>query len=215
VVIATENSQTGTGHDILSAAQYLIDQSADPASIFHDRLNTGAVGAIGHSQGAAGVLNAMVASGGLIKTVVPIELPAQMECSSAPSCADPTKLTGGSVFFVNGGDDAVISPSNPPAWAAATGIQSNRGYFDAAPAGTTKTWGTLVRANHNDVEGRPDCGGMWSCTAGVYGYLGYPTAWLTAQLFGDPDARAAFAPGTGEFYAPNANWVNQIGSAAQ
>ena len=35
------------------------------------------VGAFGHSQGATGAINAMVKSGGTIKTVIPIELPSR------------------------------------------------------------------------------------------------------------------------------------------
>ncbi|MBF6274352.1 MULTISPECIES: alpha/beta hydrolase [Nocardia] len=213
VVIATENRSTGTGVDIAGAARYLVERAADPASVFHDRLDTSAIGAVGHSQGATGVLNAMIDSGGLIRTAVPIELPAQSFCSNRLSCTDTRRLGGGSVFFVNGSDDALISPSQK-LWAL-PGLQSNQDYYEATPGSVTKVWGTLVGPNHNDVQGQPDCARASSpCTDGVYGYLGYPTAWLVARLWGCAGAAAAFAPGTGEFYAPNPHWANQIGAAA-
>jgi hypothetical protein len=216
VVIATENQGTGSGVDIAGAARYLIAQAARPDSIFHDHLDTGAVGAIGHSQGASGVLNAMIGSNGLIKTAVPLELPAQVFCSgNTATCPDSRKLRSGSVFYVNGGDDALISPSRQPPWPPG-GLQSMEAYYAATPASVTKVWGTLIHANHNDVQGQPDCAGASApCTTGVYGYLGYPTAWLVAQLWNCDAARRAFEPGTGEFYASNPNWANQIGALAR
>ncbi|NKY53559.1 poly(ethylene terephthalate) hydrolase family protein [Nocardia vermiculata] len=214
VVIATENRRTGNGTDILRAARYLIDRAADPKSPFHDRLDTSAIGAIGHSQGATGALNAMIASSGSIRTAVPMHLPAQALCSKRLSCTDPTRLTRGSVFFVNGSDDALISPSRAQ-WKI-PGLQSNFDYYRATPASVTKVWGTLVGPNHNDVQGQPGCAEASSpCTDGVYGYLGYPTAWLVARLQNCPHAAAAFAPGTGEFYAPNPHWGNQTGANAR
>ncbi|RDI48911.1 poly(ethylene terephthalate) hydrolase family protein [Nocardia mexicana] len=215
VVIAPENRSTGSGTDIAGAARYLIDAARDPSSIFHDRLDTAAVGAVGHSQGASGAVNAMANSDGLIKTAVPMELPAEAFCSgNLISCADVRGLTSGSVLFVNGADDALISPSNQPPWQS-QGLQSNRAYYDATPASLTKAWGTLVRANHNDPQGQPDCAeASVPCTTGVYGYLGYPTAWLMAQLQNCGEAQAAFTPNSGEFYTPNPNWSNQIGTTA-
>jgi len=215
VVIATENQNTGSGADIAGAAKYLIDRAADPASIFHNRLNTDAIGAMGHSQGATGVLNAMMNSGGVIKTAIPIELPIQALCFDAVRCADTGKLRSGSVFFVNGSNDVFISPSDP-LLAALPGLQSDRQYYNATPASVTRAWGTLNGSNHNDIQGQPDCAGAsFPCTTGVYGYLGYPTAWMMAQLQGDETARAAFTPGSGEFYRPNPDWSNQIGSIAR
>ncbi|MFF0487709.1 hypothetical protein ACFYTQ_01670 [Nocardia sp. NPDC004068] len=211
VVVATENQNTGSGDEILSAARYLIDQAADPASVFHDKLNTAAVGAIGHSQGATGAVNALIESDGLIETAVAVEIPAQMFCSTPRRCVDTHRVSSGSVFFVNGADDAFVSPSeNLP---GLTGLQSNHAYYDAVPPGVPKTWGTLNRANHNDIQGQPDCArASIPCTSGVQGYLGYPTAWLAARLWGADDARRAFEPGTGEFYRPNPEWRNQIGA---
>ncbi|WP_433565632.1 hypothetical protein ACQP1O_10550 [Nocardia sp. CA-151230] len=210
VVIATENSATGSGIDIAGAVDTLLSLAADPGSVFHDRLDPEAIGAVGHSQGATGVLNAMMRSGGRIKTAVPIELPVQLSCLLV-SCPDTHGLAGGSVFFVNGSADTVISPSEQTLPPMAVGLQSLRAFYDAVPAGVQKAWGTLVGPNHNDVQGQPDCAdASWPCTSGVSGYLGYPTAWLVARLLGRADAQRAFAAGSGEFLAPNPLWTNQI-----
>ncbi|MGW4243609.1 poly(ethylene terephthalate) hydrolase family protein [Nocardia sp. NPDC004722] len=208
VVIATENAATGSGVDIAGAVDKLLALAADPASVFHDRLDANAIGAVGHSQGATGVLNAMANSGGRIRTAIPIELPAQIWCLTG-ACADTGRITQGSVFFVNGSADTVISPSEQAVPRQVAGLESEHAYYDAVPAGIPKAWGTLVGPDHNDVQGQPDCANAsWPCTSGVAGYLGYPTAWLAARLLGDEAARRAFAPG-GEFTTPNPLWTNQ------
>lgn len=211
VVIASENSQTGSGREILAAADYLVAQADDPDSMFHDKLATESIGAMGHSQGATGVLNAMAASEGRITTIVPVEIASQAFCGSRALCAEPRRLTGGSVFFVNGSADTTVSPSTQPLPWQLIGSQSNQAFYETTPI--AKVWGTLVGPNHNDIQGQPGClPGIDLCADGVYGYLGYPTAWFAAQLLGREDARRAFTTGSGEFYAPNPHWINQIGS---
>ncbi|MEC3954336.1 hypothetical protein VMT65_14950 [Nocardia sp. CDC153] len=210
VVIATENAATGSGVDIAGAVDRLLALAADPGSVFHGRLDPDAIGAVGHSQGATGVLNAMMNSGGRIETAVPIELPAQMWCF-AGGCPDTHRMTEGSVFFVNGSADTIISPSDQALPPQIAGLQSVRAYYDAVPGTVPKAWGTLVGPNHNDVQGQPDCAeAAWPCTSGVFGYLGYPTAWLAARLLGDASAQRAFVTGTGEFLTPNPRWASQI-----
>lgn len=212
VVIGTENQNTGSGVDIRKSLDYLLAQDDDPTSMFFGKLDKTAVGAVGHSQGASGVLNAMRDSGGAIKTAVPLELPAQHFCSTSTSCADTRSLTTGSVFFVNGSADGLISPSQQLVPWQAEGLQSNQAYYEATPANLAKVWGTLNGPNHNDVQGQPDCAAASvPCTTGVYGYLGYPTAWLLAQLCGDATARDAFRSGS-EFFTPSPNWRNQVGN---
>jgi hypothetical protein len=215
VVIAAENKNTGTGADILSAAKYLVQQESEASSIFFHKLNTSEIGAVGHSQGATGVLNAMEQSSGAITTAVTLELPAQQWCSSSANCADTRKLTSGSVFFVNGSADGLISPSTQLLPWQLNGLQSDQAYYQATPAPLAKAWGTLNGPNHNDPQGQPDCAAANSpCANGVYGYLGYPTAWLMDRLDGDARAHSAFVTGTGEFFTETTNWSNQTSNIA-
>lgn len=214
VVIGTENQNTGSGVDIRKSLDYLLAQDGDPASVFYGKLDKAAVGAMGHSQGASGVLNALRDAGGAITTAVPLELPAQHFCSNSSSCADTRSLTTGSVFLVNGSADGLISPAQQLLPWQTEGLQSNQAYYEATPANLAKAWGTLNGPNHNDVQGQPDCAAASvPCTTGVYGYLGYPTAWLMAQLRGDAAALDAFRPG-GEFGTSSPNWSNQVSAVA-
>jgi hypothetical protein len=205
VVIATQDQQTGTGQTILDGVNFMVHANSDPASTFFHKLNVNQIGAFGHSQGAGGAGNALIKSAGLIKTVVPIELPARVWCTLGPNCFEPANLTSGSVFFIDGSTDFPISP--PTQTPQTSGEQSVQAFYDATPGSVRKLKGTLIGPNHNDVQGQPDCAhAMFPCVNGVYGYLGYPTAWFMYQLQGDAVAHGAFVNGTGEMFSETKNW---------
>jgi hypothetical protein len=203
VIIATEDQNTGPGQTILDAANTLITANSNPG-MFQGKLDITNVGAIGHSQGATGAINAVIKSAGAIKTVIPIELPKQNLCSSPINCVDTTNLTTGSVFFVDGSLDP-FSPPNQDA--TVSGEQSIAAYYTAVPAGVAKLKGTLIGPTHNDVTGQPSCQhAKVPCLFGVYGYLGYPTAWMMDRLQANAAAHAAFVNGTGEMFHQPLNW---------
>jgi hypothetical protein len=202
VIIATEDQMTGPGQTILDAASFLIAANSNPG-MFQNKLDITNIGAIGTSQGAGGAINALIKSAGTIKTVIPIELPAQIWCSTPP-CVDTSHLAAGSVFFVDGSLDFVSPPNQDP---SATGLQSVAAYYNAVPAGVAKLKGTLIGPTHNDVTGQPDCThAKVPCLLGVYGYLGYPTAWMMDRLQGNATAHAAFVNATGEMFSQPLNW---------
>jgi hypothetical protein len=170
------------------------------------KLDVTEIGALGHSQGAVGVINAAIKSGGSIKTVVPIELPPRMFCSSTINCADTTNLRARSVFFIDGSRDG-ISPAQQFSWER--GQQSIAAYYSATPDSVRKVKGTLIGPDHLDLVGQPSCSAAplgFLCTNGVYGYLGYTTAWMMAELQGDAYAARAFMKSSGEIFSETANW---------
>jgi hypothetical protein len=204
VVVATEDPNPGAGATILDSAKFMIRANDDSASLFYHKLDINQVGSFGHSQGATGAINALLKSSGSIKTVVPIELPAQIWCANPQKCVDTKDLVAGSVFFIDGSKDP-ISPPVQPSWF--TGEQSIAAYYDATPASVNKLKATLLLGEHNDIQGQPDCPkNLTGCTNGVYGYLGYPTAWFMDRLQGDAYAHGAFVSGTGEIFSETKNW---------
>jgi hypothetical protein len=209
VVIATRDRFTGDGLTIWDAATFLINANTDPQSIFNNKLDTAHVGAIGHSQGAAGAIRAMNASAGKITTVIPIELPGQQFCFCAPNdVLDTASITQGSVFFVDGSNDIPVSPPiqlQPP---PAVGEQSLAAFYAAVPANVPKLTATLIGPSHNDITGQPGCdtAAAQPCVVGVTGYLGYPTAWMADRLGVDSSAHAAFVTGTGEIFLQTSHW---------
>ncbi|MFG1782462.1 hypothetical protein ACGFIU_08475 [Rhodococcus oryzae] len=216
VVIAPDTTNSGSGQEMLDAVEFLKHQDSDPSSVFYQTLDTDNVGAMGHSQGAIGSINATVRSGGGVKTTVPIELPGQYMCTlnmpkpdaAMTICADPKALTSGSVLYVNG-SGSPISPSTQPLPWEQIGPQSAQGYYGATPDSVEKAMATLNGPNHNDIQGQPGCpANDPGCVSGVQGFLGVLTAWNMDKLRGDAHAHSAFVSGTGELFGQTA-WSNQ------
>jgi hypothetical protein len=208
VVIAARDGFTGDGTTILEAAKFLIAANADSTSIFFHLLDTTHVGAIGHSQGAGGVIRAMNASAGIITTVIPIELPGQRFCFCGNNVLDTASIMQGSVFFIDGSNDIPISPPIQLQPASQIGEESLAAFYAAVPGGVPKLTGTLIGPTHNDITGQPGCNTAVAqpCIVGVFGYLGYPTAWMADRLGIDPSAHAAFVAGTGEIFFQTSHW---------
>lgn len=208
VVIATEDQLTGPGQTIFDAANFLVNANGDSHSPFFQKLDINHIGAFGHSQGAGGAGNAFTKAYGSphpMTTVMPIELPARVWCTLGANCFDPANLPGGSVFFIDGSADIPISP--PTQTPQTQGEQSVEAFYNATPNSVRKLKATLIGPSHNDITGQPDCShAQFPCINGVYGYLGYPTAWFMDQLQGDTYAHGAFVNGTGEMFSETTNW---------
>lgn len=178
VVVASTSSNTGTGAEILAGAQYMVAQDTVAGSPFAGKIDTANIGAVGHSQGAGGAVNATTHSAGLIKTTVTWALPAPLWVQ-AKDKFEVGQLTQPSLFL-GGQWDVLIAPSS------ALQTYYNQSGGPAAVA-------ILNGADHNTIQ---QTGG---------GTLGYVTAWLNYRLRGDTYARGAFAGSTAEFLT-NALW---------
>lgn len=214
VVIATRDPKTGYGDTVLDSLSYLRRQATNPASPVFRRIDFSKVGVAGHSQGATGAINAMLKSHGRVRTAVAFQLPSQKWCSPADLCVltkDLKSARSGSIFYVGGTFDAIISPDKQK---DGEKLNSLTAYYEATPNALPKAKGLIKLANHNDILGKPGCksaevGGPLTCTLGVYGYLGLPTAWLAWQLQGERAAGAAFRNPNGEFLNARA-WSGQV-----
>lgn len=179
VVIASTSSQTGTGDEILAGARAMVAADGDPASPYFGKLDTAHIAAVGHSQGAGGSVRATIAGGGLITTVVPIALPAQIWVSTPEHRYDVSRLEQ-PVFFLGGSLDLLIC-----------GPLVVTGYYGAVPGAAAAA--VLRGADHNTIQ---NTGGR---------FLGYLTAWLMYRLRDDAIAAAAFTGPNPELLS-NAAW---------
>lgn len=170
VVIDTYSSTTGTGAELVAAAQYMVEQNSTAGSIFHGRLDPTRVGVAGHSQGSTGAINAHTnfAAGALIKTVVSVALPALHWCD--PEDEYDTSRLGVPFFIMGGTGDGLISP-----------LSSNKLAYDNTPSTLPAAMAMAIDADHNAIQ---DTGNN---------HRGYLTAWMSYQLKDDSTAREAFA----------------------
>ncbi|QLY32698.1 hypothetical protein H0264_10980 [Nocardia huaxiensis] len=206
VVIAPDLTSTGSGAQMLDALAYLTRQNDDPAGEFYRKLDTETLGAMGHSQGGLGTLNATARSNGLIKTAVTLEMPSPALCSSLPAlvpgqnvCDIPAGQISSPVLLITG--------TAAPISSVGTTGGANQVIYDALPASTPKFRAELIDASHNDIQGQPGCT-TFGCNHGVDGYLGYLTAWFMDRLRGDAQAHRVFVSETGELLH-NAHWTGQ------
>jgi hypothetical protein len=210
VVIATRDGETGVGNTILDSAHYMIDRNTDSGSVFYQHLDVARIGAMGHSQGATGVVNAWLKSNGLIDTVIASHIPKQQWCSSPDNCVQAEHLAAasGSILFVSGTADSFVSPDTQK---KPKGLESNTAYYEAVPSNLIKVKAMLKGTAHNDIQGDPSCAGAaWPCNNGVYGYLGYPTAWMMWQLLDVVDGQLAFENPDGEIFFETDNWESVL-----
>jgi Chlorophyllase enzyme len=185
VVIASDSGQTGWGTEALAGAIYMVGENGDPASPFHHKLDTAHVGALGHSQGATGAVNATIMSDGLITSTVAVNFVDPIWFNPASQMPDFDRLTA-PVFFATGVSDILST------------ALAQRAYYDRVPGAAARAG--LAGAGHTTIQ-QP-----------ANGFLGYVTAWLRYTLEGDPVARAAFLSSGGDGrpeIETNARWQNQ------
>jgi hypothetical protein len=175
VVIDTYSTTTGTGAEILGAAEYMAARNDAPDSPFFGKLDPDRIGAAGHSQGSTGVINAQTRfeRGPRIKTVVSIALPDLRWCD--PEDKYDTSLLTASFFIMGGTGDGIVSPTS-----------TNTKAYGNTPPGLPAAMAMAEGAGHTAIEGD-----------GSH-HRGYLTAWMRYQLANDPTAREAFAGDTAE-----------------
>jgi hypothetical protein len=208
VVVATDFGFNVDGTQIYDAAQWVNTNFHNQNPSAYPPIDASKIGAMGHSQGAAGAINAKKLSNVQlanirIKTVAGIEIPTQngLTCGTSPTpCVSTVNFAStyspGSLFLVNGSNDQLISPSDQPP--GALGEQSNYHYWlDAATTDhpeiqVPKVFITLLNAEHNDIT---NCGAnQTDCQSGSFNqnYFGYLTAWMMYALRASTYAQGAF-----------------------
>jgi hypothetical protein len=103
VVIASTSMFTGSGKEMLGGVDWLIDENGRPGSLFFNQIDTGRVGATGHSQGGGGTINA--GTDPRITCTAPIE----------PTPGRVVDLQG-PMFLVAGSEDSIV----PASWVTAS-----------------------------------------------------------------------------------------------
>jgi hypothetical protein len=180
VVIASNSGSTGLGTEIVDGAYYMVNEDSNPSSIFYQKLDIANVGALGHSQGAGGTLNATINSGGVITSAITIALPDPFWWTTpVPNMA--TFPTSARIFFIRGTSDFLATENAAVNW------------YNPVPGGAAKA--AQKSAGHNEVQ---------SSTTRLKGYV---TAWMMYTLRNDAYARGAFV-GTSPEINGNTAWQN-------
>jgi hypothetical protein len=158
----------------------MVNEDSNASSIFFHKLDVANVGALGHSQGAGGTLNATINSGGVITSAVTIALPDPLWWSTpVPNMA--TFPTSAQILFIRGTSDFLATEGAATNW------------YNPVPGGAAKAG--QKSAGHNEVQ---------SATTRLKGYV---TAWMMYTLRNDAYARGAFVGSPPEINT-NTAWQN-------
>ncbi|MCH4013609.1 MAG: hypothetical protein LKE64_04650 [Solobacterium sp.] len=171
ITIGTEEEYSWNGFSSHMALQYLLKENSDTNSIFYQKINTDAIGALGHSQGGVGVFNAVTVmpDASLYKTAV-AESPTAMDLSDALEWHYDPSLVKILTFILSSTgstDENTVIP-----------LKSLQKLYDAIPDDVEKIMVRRKDADHGNM---------------LYCADGYVTAWFLYQLCGDKEAASIFA----------------------
>ncbi len=197
IVVATRDGGTSTGGTMLDTVNHIIDSGNASGDIFFGKVDGTNVGATGHSQGGSSVDKLAADNVAPFKAFVPINGP------------DGDGLWGRLCCQLQNADMGKVSADKSILFLVGTGDAGNtegaRKLYTATAEAATKAIGVLVASKHDDIMGSPDCPTFSNCAIGVYGFLGYSTAWFMWKLQGAADVQAAFRP-SGEFRLAHSGW---------
>ncbi len=113
IVIASSETMAADGTAQIDALDFVIDLNNNSSSAAYKKVNTKALGVIGHSQGGRSSVNAAVKDS-RIKCVVSI---------AGSNYLEEAELNSTPTFFIAGGSDMIVSPSQwiQPAYDVAKG----------------------------------------------------------------------------------------------
>jgi hypothetical protein len=183
VVVCPETGEIVPEH-VLAAAHWALSQHSDPSSVFHGKLDTADIGAIGHSRGSGTSLAAGGREPDLFTTIVALNFTDRWTHGNTEGVDALRRLARTSVFFAAGTADFLVTESE------------QRFFFDTAAGPAVRA--AVVGAGHNLI-GAPD-----------NAFQPYLTAWLKYTLEGDQFARQAFVGNPPEINAdPGWAWQQQ------
>ncbi|MDO5439757.1 MAG: hypothetical protein Q4F09_07035 [Erysipelotrichaceae bacterium] len=172
ITIGTEEEEAWDGVAAEASLSFLLAQNETQDSIFYQKLDLENIGAVGHSQGGAGVFNAITehAHSSMYKTAVPLS-PAHEELAKSLSWHyDLTKVDIPVLMLAGTEGDFEMSTVIP--------TEAMHTMYDKL--NTPKVMARKIGYEHGEM---------------LYSADGYVTAWLMWQLQGDENAAKAF---TGE-----------------
>ena len=176
VVIGTEEEESWDGEAADNSLAFLIQQNEDKDSLFYQKLDLDNVGAVGHSQGGAGVFNAVSVQDNstVYKTAVSLSPTNEELADNLGWHYDVTKIHIPIIIFAGTEGDFEMKTVIP--------TEKLPEIYDKIDA--PKVMVRKKNCEHGDM---------------LYSADGYVTAWFMWQLQGDEEATKAFIGDKPEF----------------
>ncbi|MBN1612752.1 MAG: hypothetical protein JW940_39385 [Polyangiaceae bacterium] len=175
------------GYQIVSTIWYLYYQNLTPGSTFYNKLDLDKIGALGHSAGAGGALNAVMISPFFFRSAILNAMPCSSVCWSAVPDAIPTPAEMQTitipVWIQCGTKDSICWNTSINYW-----------YNNISKAARAMA----KQARHDEIQNTNNK------------YVGYIVAWFEYTLRGDTYAKGAFKVSSGqpEIQTNTGKWQN-------
>lgn len=172
IVLGNKDPSTWTGQSADQTLAYIAAESSREGSIFHNRVDLENIGISGHSQGGAGVFNAITAQehSALYKTAVALSPTCDITAAALGWTYDLAEITIPTLLLAGANDDFETQMVIP--------LEAMERMYEQIPA--PKVMARKASLGHGQT---------------LYAADGYVTAWFLWHLQGDAEAAAAF---TGE-----------------
>jgi predicted dienelactone hydrolase len=163
IVTAADSTSTGDAVEMLGCLQWILDQDM-VAGPYMGRVDTGKLGASGHSQGGGGTL--MTGRDARITATAPLQ-PYILGGLGGFQTSSIMQQKG-PMFLMSGSDDTIATPT-----------RNQQPVFD--DTNVPVIWGNLQGATHTGTA-----------IGSIGDYRGPATAWFRLHLMGDESARSLF-----------------------
>lgn len=163
IVIASNSSQTGSGQEMLNGITWVITENTTTGSVLFGKAAPTQIGALGHSQGGMGTINAGIDA--RVKCIAPIQ----------PAPSTQTSQVKAPALIIAGSVDTITTP------------QVVKASYTALPASLPAVYAVQGGADHYtpvDIIS-PDL----NTTYDMWYYL---VAWFRANLMNDTQAKTLF-----------------------
>ena len=158
IVAAANTSWAGSGQEMLAGATWLANENARAGSVYFGRVDTGRIGATGHSQGGGGAIAA--GADPRVDTTVPIQ----------PGPQGSVARLHGPLLMLAGQSDSIVWP-----WLLVLPRYNEAGHVPAV-------YGELAGAGHFEPVG--DGGGFRAATTAWFRYWLMDDPEARAEFFG-------------------------------
>lgn len=169
VVIGNEHDSSWQGDSSDASLAWLMNANSNPESVFYQRIDLNAIGIVGHSQGGAGVFNAITAQPhcDLYTCAVALSPTSERVAEAIGWHYDTTKVSA-PMLMLAGTEGWFETESVIP-------LENMNTMYDRIPVG--KAMARRIGAEHGQM---------------LYSADGYVTAWFMWHLRGDEEAALAF-----------------------
>lgn len=188
IVVGNEDYESWDGESTSKSLDYILGLNSDSDSIFYDKINAGAIGVAGHSQGGVAAINAVTnyENSNRYKSIYTASTTQLDLCLNLKWSYDVSKIR--IPYFMVAGDGKFDAETISP-------YKSLKENYDAISSEIPKVMARRKNTDHGQMLANAD---------------GYMTAWFCYTLMNDQEAKKVFCEDSAELISNISNWMDVL-----